>query len=194
MPLAFDSINRGLTAFGFFNIDSDLLLLDHYFFFAQPFCENVSDLAQRHLADTEEVFWDVYTIERRENIGDLMAAIHGVDHRGFIGEIYKRFPFPQKEDDFKQKPDGWQNRGVVTDILERSAQTARIPLRLDRLNRTISIGEFLFSEEVFRALIDYVWLGGYPRWKDGVRPEYVLRMKKKLDESRNWLFSGLRLS
>jgi hypothetical protein len=72
MPLAFESINRGLTAFGFFNIDSDLLLLDHYFFFAQPFCKNVSDLAERYLADTEEGFWEVYTLDRREDIGDLV--------------------------------------------------------------------------------------------------------------------------
>jgi hypothetical protein len=194
MPLAFKSINRGVIAFGFFNIDSDLLLLDHYFFFAQPFCENVSNLAERQLEETEEEFWEAHTIDRREDIGDLTAAIHGVNHSGFIGEVYKRFPFPQKEEDFKQKPQGWKNRGVVTEILEKYAQATRISLRLDRRNRTLSVGEFLFTQEVFGALIDYVWLGGYPRWKDGLRPEYVLRMKKKIEESKNWLFSGLRLS
>jgi hypothetical protein len=194
MPLAFESINRGVTAFGFFNIDSDLLLLDHYFFFAQPFCENVGDLAERQLDETEEEFWAVHTIDRREDIGDLMAAIHGVNHSGFIGAVYKRFPFPQKEEDFKQKPEGWKNRGVVTEILEKYAQATRICLRLDRPNRTASVAEFLFTQEVFGALIDYVWLGGYPRWKDGVRPEYVLRMKKSIEQSNNWLFSGLRLS
>ena len=28
MPLAFDSLNHGIVAFGFFNIDSDMLLLE----------------------------------------------------------------------------------------------------------------------------------------------------------------------
>ena len=33
MPLTFDSLSHGKVAFGFFNIESDMLLLDHYFFF-----------------------------------------------------------------------------------------------------------------------------------------------------------------
>jgi hypothetical protein len=194
MPLAFESINRGLIAFGFFNIETDLLLLDHYCLFARPFCRNISDLAERPLVNTYETFWEAYAIERREEMGDLMAAIHGVRYSGFIGEIYRRFPFPRREEDFKQQPEGWQNRSVVTPILERYAETTRLSLRLDPVNGTVSVGEFLFTKEVFGALVDYVWLGGYPRWKDGIRPEYVLHMKQKVEESKNWLFSGLRLS
>ena len=38
MPLAFESLNRGTIAFGFFNIDTDLLLLQQYFLFADDFC------------------------------------------------------------------------------------------------------------------------------------------------------------
>ena len=34
MPLAFESLSHGTVPFGFFNIDSDTLLLDRYFFFA----------------------------------------------------------------------------------------------------------------------------------------------------------------
>jgi hypothetical protein len=30
MPLAFESISHGTIAFGFFNIDSDMLLLEQY--------------------------------------------------------------------------------------------------------------------------------------------------------------------
>jgi hypothetical protein len=33
MPLTFESISHGTIAFGFFNIDSDMLLLEKYFFF-----------------------------------------------------------------------------------------------------------------------------------------------------------------
>lgn len=34
MPLAFQSLNRGRAAFGFFNIETDMLLLDNHFMFA----------------------------------------------------------------------------------------------------------------------------------------------------------------
>jgi hypothetical protein len=36
MPLAFESLNHGTIAFGFFNIDSDMLLLEKYFWLSQP--------------------------------------------------------------------------------------------------------------------------------------------------------------
>jgi hypothetical protein len=31
MPLAFDTLSHGKIAFGFFNIESDMLLLEQYF-------------------------------------------------------------------------------------------------------------------------------------------------------------------
>ena len=34
MPLAFESLSHGTIAFGFFNIESDMLILDRYFLFA----------------------------------------------------------------------------------------------------------------------------------------------------------------
>ena len=46
MPLAFRSISHGILPFGFFNIESDLLLLDHYFLFASNFCKNVAHIAE----------------------------------------------------------------------------------------------------------------------------------------------------
>jgi len=38
MPLAFDSSSHGKIAFGFFNIETDMLLLENYFIFATQFC------------------------------------------------------------------------------------------------------------------------------------------------------------
>lgn len=35
MPLAFDTLSHGTIAFGFFNIDSDMLLLEQYFLLRQ---------------------------------------------------------------------------------------------------------------------------------------------------------------
>jgi len=39
MPLAFESLSHGTIAFGFFNIASDMLLLEHYFLFATDFVD-----------------------------------------------------------------------------------------------------------------------------------------------------------
>ncbi len=191
MPLAFQSLNRGAVAFGFFNIDTDLLLLEHYFFFAEEFCASIVQLAERKEEISFEMSWDVHDIPRQADIGDLMGAIHDVHYSGFIGEVYRRFPFPRREEDFKQKPEGLQNRSIVKPILEKYARIATIPLRADRAHDTVAIGEYLFSGEVFHQLIGYVWLGGYPRWKDSIRPGYVLEMGRVLEKSPNWLFAGI---
>jgi hypothetical protein len=127
-------------------------------------------------------------------IGDLMGAIHGVRHTGFIGDVYKLFPFPQKQADFKQKPEGFQNRPEVKAILERYAGRVKISFRADIGHGTVSVGEYLFTKEVFCHLIEYVWLGGYPRWREGIRPAYVMEMKRSSEGSSYWLFSGLVLS
>jgi hypothetical protein len=113
MPLLFRSLNRGAAAFGFFNIDTDLLLLEHYFFFADEFCASIVQLAERKDEISFEMSWDVHDIPRQKDIGDLMGAIHGLYYSGSIGEVYKRFPFLRREEDFKQKPEGFQNRSIL---------------------------------------------------------------------------------
>jgi hypothetical protein len=50
------------------------------------------------------------------------------------------------------------------------------------------------SRAAFQELIKYVWVGGFPRWKDEIRPDYVMAMKEKIDKSSNSLFEGLILS
>jgi hypothetical protein len=44
MPLAFESESHGTIAFGFFNIESDVLLLDRYFFFTT---DSLTDVVPR---------------------------------------------------------------------------------------------------------------------------------------------------
>jgi hypothetical protein len=126
-------------------------------------------------------------------IGDLMGAIHGVRHIGFIGEVYKRFPFPKREDEFKQKPQGFQTRLWTISLLERWAMSRNVPVGVDKENKTVSIGEYLFTKEVFHDLIEYVWLGGYPRWEDDIRPTYVTEMKTRLEKATGWLMQGVIL-
>ena len=190
MPLAFESLNRGTVAFGFFNIDTDLLLLQQYFLFADDFCGHILRLAEDKEQETREALWEVYSIDDPRKIGDLMAAIHGIRYTGFIGEVYKRFPFPKREAEFKQKPEGFQNRDWMISLLEKWAARKTIPVRVDQEHETVSIGEYLFTTEVFHQLIHYVWVGGYPRWRDEIRPAYVMEMKFRLEESSNWLTRG----
>jgi hypothetical protein len=194
VPLAFQSINRGTIAFGFFNIDTDLLLFQQYFFFADDSCARVVRLAEDKAQGTHETAWEAYSIEDATKIGDLMAAIHGIRHTGFIGEVYKRFPFPRREAEFKQKPEGFQNRAWMVALLGKWAGVKRIPVRPNREHETVSFGEYLFTKEVFHQLIQYVWVGGYPRWKDEIRPDYVMEVKFHLEESRGWLTRGLVFS
>jgi hypothetical protein len=193
MPLAFSSLNHGTIAFGFFNIDTDLLLLEHYFLFAGDFCSYLTLIAGQSEKGSFETSWDVYAIDGRQEIGDLMAAIHGVRFTGFIGEVYRRFPFPRNEEDFNQKPEGCMNREALEKMISTYATRKKMLIRGDAENETVAVAEYLFSKEVFHRLIEYVWLGGYPRWRDGVRPDYVVEMKKTLETATGWLLRGLAL-
>jgi len=193
MPLAFESLNRGTVAFGFFNIETDLLLQQQYFIFADDFCGHLVRMAEDKRQERYETAWPVYPIDDPRKIGDLMAAIHGIRYTGFIGEVYKQFPFPKREAEFKQKPEGFRNRAWMISLLERWAVYKTIPVRVDPHPETVSIGEYLFTKEVFHQLIQYVWVGGYPRWKEEIRPDYVMKMKGLLEKSNSWLMKGLVL-
>jgi len=193
MPLAFDCLSHGTIAFGFFNIDSDMLLLQHYFFFATGFCDQVSRMAERTAGEAHEDMWQVFHIPREEDIGDLMGAIHGVRHTGFIGEVYRRYPFPKDPEAFKQKPEGFRTQEVIADMIRKCARPARIPLCMDAAGQEVGIGEFRFNRDGFQELVQYVWQGGYPRWKNEERPDYVLNMKTAVLESGHGVFEGMRM-
>jgi hypothetical protein len=191
MPLAFESLNRGTVAFGFFNVETDLLLLQQYFLFADDFCGHALRLAEDKTQDPMETAWKVFSIDDPRKIGDLMGAIHGIRHTGFIGEVYKKFPFPKRESEFKQKPEGFQSRAWMISMLEKWAVPKTLPVRVDPEHETVSIGEYLFTKNVFHQLIEYVWVGGYPRWRDEIRPDYVMEMKGRLEKAGGWLTRGL---
>ena len=108
MPLAFDSLSHGKIAFGFFNIETDLLLLNRYFFFASDFCRHLMKAAEGLREGKWEAAWEVYSLEEAA-VGNLMGAIHGFDLRGFIGEVYRLFPFPEDPEGFKQNPEGYRD-------------------------------------------------------------------------------------
>ncbi len=191
MPLAFQTLNRGTIAFGFFNIDTDLLLMDRFFLFAPEFCGYIIKLAEDPGQATFEAQWDVDVIEDPASIGDLMGAIHDARHTGFIGEVYRRYPFPSAPEDFRQKTEGHTTRAEVRKILDRYAEPTILQFSAEpHEGGEIIVGPFRFSQTGFLELVQYVWLGGYPRWQDMKRPDYVSAMMARVKQSANPVFRG----
>lgn len=170
MPLAFESLSHATVAFGFFQIESHMLLLQDAFFFADDFCAAVDSLA----ADTTAPL-AAWRIVDRANLGDLHGAIAGRDHRGFIGATYQRWPFPSTPELFRQNPDGHHTRDLVTSLAERFGRGEILELRWDRHAATVAVAEYVFATSDFRRLLDYVGRGGHPRWTDDRQPDYVQR-------------------
>jgi hypothetical protein len=200
MPLSFKSENHGNIAFGFFNIESDMLLLEKYFFFADEFCRLIADAAcnledeseNLHSSGQKELEFGlkVYHIANPGDIGDLMGAIHGVRFTGFIGETYKKFPFPGNPRNFKQNPEGYRTRKLIKEQIKRFAKETEILVKFTD-DGHVSINSYVFNINVFHELLLYVEKGGYPRWKDETRPGYVIAMKDSIQKSSNRFFQSL---
>ncbi len=193
MPLEFHSLSHSRIAFGFFNIETDLLLLEKYFFFAHYFCSMVSEMSAMQNHRSNEISLVGYFIDRPGDIGNLMGAIQGIDLRGFIGQVYKLFPFPQSREEFKQKTYGPANRSVVKELISRWARSTRIPVEVETDSQRVRIAEFLFSKTAFQELVAYVWQGGMPGWQDNIRPDYVIAMKDAISSSTSPIFEGCEL-
>jgi len=191
MPLAFESLSHGAIAFGFFNIESDMLLCDRYFFFADDFCRYVEDMAESAGEPIYHASWRVQVIDKAEEIGDLMGAIHGVRFTGFVGELYRRFPFPRQPQEFKQNPEGAQTRSLVTRIISKYAQTQAVQVTVDNEKMETEIGIYRFTRNQLQELLKYVWRGGYPRWKNEIRPADVSEMKNKVMLNRTGVFTNI---
>jgi len=191
MPLAFESLSHGTIAFGFFNIESDMLLCDRYFLFADAFCAQVADIAEQGGGQLYRSLWPVQLIRSDEGIGDLMGAIHGVRFTGFIGALYRHFPFPARPGDFKQNPDGCRNQARVSEIIAGYAEALEVEVAVAPGGADIAIGDYRFDRRHFQELINYVWNGGYPRWKDDIRPAYVNAMRDKIMQNRRGIFEGI---
>jgi len=193
MPLAFDSLSHGSVAFGFFNIESDMLLCDRYFLFADEFCKYAADIAATADRQTVQIIWQVQFIRTAEAVGDLMGAIHGVRYTGFIGELYRNFPFPREAQDFKQNPQGFQTQSQVSEIIAKYAEPIEIHVNVENATGEIQVGNYRFSSTQFQELVNYVWRGGMPRWKDEIRPDYVSIMRHKIMRNCKGIFDGIDL-
>ena len=190
MPLSFKSQSHGNIAFGFFNIESDMLLLENHFFFADDFCQWMIQMAKQDNAGQKRICSPVYYIEDSKDIGDLMGAIHGICFTGFIGKVYKLFPFPDDPKLFKQNPRGYQTRKIVAAQIKSIAKKTEIVIEFSK-DKLIYIGPYVFDKRVFHDLIQYVCKGGYPCWKGGVKPCYVMEMEKNIQKSCSPFFKGV---
>ncbi len=190
MPLLFESLSHGKVPFGFFNIDTDMVLLCNYFFFADDMAQKVIEMADAGPEETTRQEWEIYIINAGRT-GDLMGAMIGFDLSGFIGEVYRRFPFPDKSEEFKQHSEGRERRGIVEEIVAHYARPTGIPVTITPGGSKIEIGEYVFTREGFHELLRYLWAGGYPHWRDDVRPPYLVAMRRKIENSHHPLFSPL---
>jgi hypothetical protein len=193
VPLTFHSLSHGTIAFGFFNIETDLLLLENLFFFAPDFCTVVTSLARVQTHQSKRARLPGYRIDRAGDLGNLMGAIQGTDLGGFIGHVYRLFPFPRNPEDFKQKPYGDRNRPEVETVLCGWARSIRIPVAWEAGAQMVKIADFTFSAAAFRELVAYVWQGGMPGWQDNARPGYVMAMWETINGTTVPLFAGLML-
>jgi hypothetical protein len=186
MPLSFKTINHGEIPIGFFNIDSDMFLINNYFIFASELCQAITVWANGKDNCTTEL--EMYIIESQDEIGNLMGAINGLVFTGFIGELYKLYPFPKRPEDFKQKPEGYKTQKQVEELIKKFGKKEQIKIEISKSEETISIGEYKFNPRQFHEVIAYIWRGGMPMWRDGERPEYVNEMMKAIMSSTHWLF------
>jgi len=190
MPLAFDTTNLGTVAFGYFNIDTDLLLLDNQLFFTNAFTTAVDAIAGSEPGEPAEQIVEGWMIDDPRDMGSVMGAIHGADLSGLIGEVYRHFAFPPRPDDFWQRAEGENNRPVVEPMLARWARAVDIPVQVAADASRATVGRTEFDAVWFRELVAYVWRGGYPRWLNGRRPPSVEAMRAAIERSHHPLFEG----
>jgi len=189
MPLAHRTLSHGMVAFGFFNVKCDCLLLNNYFFFASDFCAWVKTWAKE--GPPAEGSESIFLIENPGDIGSRAWGEQGLRHHGFMSALYERFPFPEAPGGFKQQPEGWQERAEVESILREYATVKEMAVVFDPGKESITLGEYDFDRPGFGELLDYVWRGGMPMWRDDTRPQYVLDMIEAVRHSECWPFAGM---
>lgn len=157
-----------------------MLLLDRYFFFATDFCEIICTMAEGQGGAIGEFSFSAYVIKNAADIGDLHGGIAGTHYSGFIGESYKKYPFPRDQMEFKQQTEGFRTRDEFVQMILNFGTPIDLDLYQDRGTDQVSIGPYVFSQKIFLQLISYVIQGGYPRWLEDIAPDYVLKIQGAL--------------
>lgn len=179
MPHEFPTVGHHAVPFGFFNTKTDLLLLQKRFFFADDFCTCVSTLAAA--GESSGAALPCWRVDHPAMIGDLNGAIRGDYHKGFIGAVYARWPFPKRKADFKQDPDGYQTREEVTTLIEHVGVDEKLAVRWN--HKVVTLGTVALALPDFAAMLEHLQQGP-PPWRDDRMPDYLSEMLaelKKLD-------------
>ncbi len=172
MPLLHSSTSHGDIAFGFYNIEIDGLLLDGLFFYCTDFCRVMGELA----SEPGEGEIAGYRFDNPMLIGDFHGAMQGVNYTGYMGELFQRWPMPETQAEFRQKPVGEERRDESEAMLARHAEAKTISCRRNE-DDVVEIGAYIFSPGQFLDLVHYVRRGGYPTWEgyeDGNAPACVI--------------------
>jgi len=187
MPLGFYSVSHGQVAFGFFHIETHMVLLNDLFFWARDICAFFRALAQKTGDRHGELqAWRL----GGPDAGNLHGAIAGVDHGGFIGELYRQRPFPKRREDFKQHTgEGFPPR-AVEDLINRHGQPFAAALKAETRSGLVTIGEYAFDKSGLCGLAGYLLMGGMPRWQNELAPGYVADMGRAMGQGSPPWFAG----
>jgi len=194
VPLGFYSQSHGAVAFGFFHIETHLLLLQDRVFWCRDFCELVTDLARTKADSIFAARLAGWRMAGAKALGDLQGAIAGRRYVGFIGELYRRWPFPEDPGGFRQKPDGLAPPEEVAALAGRYGRPEQWEVSADPGRRELAIDSVVFDLQSAQALIDYVWRGGMPGWQRGRRPDYLLSAADTWRQSDNPFLQGMTLT
>jgi hypothetical protein len=135
-------------------------------------------MAKEQTKTINEFLLHAYVIKDPAAIGDLHGGIAGTHYSGFIGETYKKYPFPRDETKFKQQTDGFRTRDEFDKMILDFGSHIDLDLIRDNETEQVSIGGYVFTRQNFRRLIQYVIRGGFPRWLDDTAPDYVIKMQE----------------
>jgi hypothetical protein len=193
MPLLFNSLSHGVVSFGFYNIETDGLLLGQHFFFCTDFCTAIKALFEKPLDEAANTAFSGHVFHDPQRIGDLKGAIHGSRHTGFFGEIYRMWPFSEAPGAFRQKLHCFENREQTLALLELMATSIEIQLTRKSNFQRVAIGSYHFSRGEFVRLLQYVVRGGYPTWEDhneSQLPDQLRVLRQLLAQHEEWLMGG----
>ena len=177
MPHEFPTVGHGAVPFGFFNINTDLLWLQKRFFFADDFCAAVRTLAAA--GESSGAALPCWRVDHPAMIGDLNGAIRGDYHKGFIGAVYARWPFPKRKADFTQDPDGYQTREEVADLIKHVGVEEKLTVRWN--HKVVTLGTVAVALPDFGAMLRHLEQGP-PPWREGRLPDYLAETLQTLKE------------
>ena len=94
-----------------------------------------------------------------------------MDLHGFIGEVYRQFPFSDGPRRFQTKPEGFPDPFAPGTILTDYGQAEEIPVRFRRKENEVAIGEYRFDQENFQELIFYMGKAAIPNGVTDANPD-----------------------